>query len=92
MYYMLRSSACGSSPPEPCTSFGARFFAFVLLVNVNRFAMGADCRAGSESDWVLDLVATGFSKPESLFGLTLQTNADIDAAADAFSASRGQVC
>lgn len=41
--------------------------------------------AGSESDWVLDLVATGFSKPEDEFGHTMRSKADIDAAADAFS-------
>ena len=40
--------------------------------------------AGSEADWVLDLVATGFSKPAHLFGHTLRTKADVDAVADAF--------
>ena len=41
---------------------------------------------GSEPDWVLDLVATGFSKPLQLFGSTLRTKADVNAAADAFKA------
>jgi hypothetical protein len=40
--------------------------------------------AGSEPDWVLDLVATGFNKPENLFGHTMQSKDDLDAAADAF--------
>jgi len=42
--------------------------------------------AGSESDWVLDLVATGFSKPGHLFGKTLRTNEDVGLAADGFKA------
>jgi hypothetical protein len=40
--------------------------------------------AGSEPDWVLDLVATGFNKPEHLFGASMRDNEDVDAAADAF--------
>lgn len=42
--------------------------------------------AGSASDWVLDLVATGFTKPEHLLGDTMCTKNDVDAAADAFKA------
>lgn len=42
--------------------------------------------AGSVPDWVLDLVATGFDKPEHLFGNTLRTAADVRAAAKAFKA------
>lgn len=41
---------------------------------------------GSASDWVLDLVATGFTKPEHLFGDTMRSKSDVDAAADAFKA------
>ncbi len=40
--------------------------------------------AGSEPDWVLDLVATGFNKPENLFGHSMRSKDDLDAAADAF--------
>jgi hypothetical protein len=40
--------------------------------------------AGSEPDWVLDLVATGFNKPEHLFGASMRDKDDVDAAADAF--------
>jgi hypothetical protein len=40
--------------------------------------------AGSEPDWVLDLVATGFEKDAQLFGHTMRTTDDVDAAADAF--------
>ncbi|WIA12631.1 hypothetical protein OEZ85_006286 [Tetradesmus obliquus] len=41
---------------------------------------------GSESDWLLDLVATGFDKPQQLFGNALMAREDIPAAADAFLA------
>ena len=40
--------------------------------------------AGSESDWVLDLVATGFDKPSDMFGHSLRTTEDVKAAANAF--------
>jgi hypothetical protein len=33
---------------------------------------------------VLDLVATGFNKPDHLFGHTMRCKEDVDAAADAF--------
>jgi hypothetical protein len=33
---------------------------------------------------VLDLVATGFNKPEHLFGASMRDKDDVDAAADAF--------
>jgi len=46
--------------------------------------MGFSYNKGSESDWVLDLVATGFDKPDHLFGNTLRSAADVGAAADAF--------
>lgn len=42
------------------------------------------CPAGSEPDWVLDLVATGFNKPDHLFGHSMRSKEDVDAAADAF--------
>lgn len=35
---------------------------------------------------MLDLVATGFNKPPTLFGHTMRSKADIEAAADAFKA------
>uniref|UniRef100_A0A383VMS4 ABC transporter domain-containing protein n=1 Tax=Tetradesmus obliquus TaxID=3088 RepID=A0A383VMS4_TETOB len=41
---------------------------------------------GSESDWLLDLVATGFDKPQQLFGNAMMAREDIPAAADAFLA------
>jgi hypothetical protein len=43
--------------------------------------------SGSESDQVLDLVATGFNKPTGdLLGRTMRTQADVEAASDAFLA------
>jgi hypothetical protein len=39
---------------------------------------------GEESDWLLDLVATGFDKPQQLYGNALMASADIAAAAQAF--------
>lgn len=33
---------------------------------------------------MLDLVATGFNKPEHLFGASMRDKDDVDAAADAF--------
>lgn len=49
--------------------------------------------AGSESvsDWVLDLVATGFSKPQHLFGHTLRTRKDVEQLAVAFKCSYNKV-
>lgn len=47
-------------------------------------SMGFSYNKGSESDWVLDLVATGFDKPDHLFGNTLRSAADVGAAADTF--------
>lgn len=49
-----------------------------------RFVLSLLHFAGSESDWVLDLVATGFEKDIQLFGHTMRTTVDVDAAADAF--------
>lgn len=40
--------------------------------------------AGSESDWVLDLVATGFDKPAALFENSMRSTEDIMEAAKAF--------
>lgn len=47
--------------------------------------------AGSDCDWVLDLVATGFSKPVQQFGPTLTTPAEVFAVADAFCEQHLQV-
>lgn len=43
------------------------------------------------SDWVLDLVATGFSKPQHLFGHTLRTHKDVEQLAVAFINSYDKV-
>jgi hypothetical protein len=40
---------------------------------------------------VLDLVATGFNKPEGLFGHTMREKDDVIAAADAFKQKYTQV-
>jgi hypothetical protein len=40
------------------------------------------------SDWVLDLVATGFTKPQHLFGKTLRTQEDVDRLAAAFMTAK----
>lgn len=45
----------------------------------------------SVSDWVLDLVATGFNKPQHLFGNTLRTIEDVDRLATAFLSRRTKV-
>jgi predicted amidohydrolase YtcJ len=42
---------------------------------------------GEESDWLLDLVATGFDKPQQLFGNKLMDSEDVAAAANAFRAN-----
>lgn len=41
---------------------------------------------------MLDLVATGFNKPEGLFGHTMREKSDVIAAADAFKHKYTQVC
>jgi len=40
---------------------------------------------GLASDWVMDLVNVGFSKPQSLFGKMINTLDELDTAADAFT-------
>ncbi|KAG1665475.1 hypothetical protein FOA52_007607 [Chlamydomonas sp. UWO 241] len=43
-------------------------------------------RHGAASDWVMDLVNTGFRKPEKYFGRTMLSAGDLAVAADAFLA------
>lgn len=47
--------------------------------------------AGSESDWVLDLVAVGFDKPLGQLEGTMRSSADVAAASDAFCSAYCQV-
>ncbi|KAG2499204.1 hypothetical protein HYH03_002785 [Edaphochlamys debaryana] len=41
-------------------------------------------RHGVASDWIMDLVNTGFKKPRRLYGRMMTTSADVAAAADAY--------
>jgi hypothetical protein len=47
-------------------------------------SLGYTRQLGEESDWLLDLVATGFDKPRELFGNALMSPEDTSAAAAAF--------
>uniref|UniRef100_A0A383VUC5 ABC transporter domain-containing protein n=1 Tax=Tetradesmus obliquus TaxID=3088 RepID=A0A383VUC5_TETOB len=50
-------------------------------------SLGYERQHGDESDWLLDLVATGFDKPRQLYGNALMQEQDIKPAAEAFTAS-----
>jgi hypothetical protein len=55
-------------------------------------SLGYERLHGDESDWLLDLVATGFDKPQRLYGNALmQQQEDVEQAAEAFKASYLQV-
>lgn len=54
-------------------------------------SLGYERQHGDESDWLLDLVATGFDKPRQLYGNALMQEQDIKPAAEAFTASYVQV-
>lgn len=56
---------------------------------VNRVLVAA--AAGSEADWVLDLVAVGFDKPLGQLEGTMRTHADVQAASDAFCSAHCKV-
>lgn len=43
------------------------------------------------SDWVLDLVSTGFNKPSRFYGSTMRSDADVEAAARAFAQRQAEV-
>jgi hypothetical protein len=50
-------------------------------------SLGYERLHGEESDWLLDLVATGFERPLHMYGNTFKDSQDIAAAATAFEAS-----
>jgi hypothetical protein len=50
-------------------------------------SLGYERHHGDESDWLLDLVATGFDKPRQMYGNLLMQQQDIAPAAEAFTAS-----
>jgi hypothetical protein len=54
-------------------------------------SLGYERLHGAEADWLLDLVATGFDKPQTLLGNRLMHGDDTPAAAKAFLAHYLQV-
>jgi hypothetical protein len=54
-------------------------------------SLGYTRHHGEESDWLLDLVAAGFDKPEEMYGNKLMASKDISTAAAAFLESYVQV-